>query len=83
MPVFGAVCWAGTDAIFHIAGTKRAAFAAALLPSVWWTAGPWVDRHFGACFPPYRAFGTCERPIAFSGFGKITYRTAHRQGEVR
>jgi hypothetical protein len=83
MPVLGAVSWAGADAVFQASGSKRAGFGVALLLCVWWTAGPWVDMYFGACFAPYRAFGTCERPVAFSGFGKITYRTTARQREVR
>ena len=83
MPVLGAVSWAGTDAVFHARGRMRAAAGIALLLCVWWTAGPWVEMYFGACFAPYRAFGRCDRPIAFSGFGKITYRTAPRQSQRR
>jgi hypothetical protein len=81
MPVAGAVSWAGADAVIQIPGAKRTAGGAVLLLCVLWTAGPWVDMYFGACFAPYRLFGTCERSISFRGFGKITYRTPARASQ--
>ena len=78
MPLSGAVCWAATDAVARIPGAKRAAAGVALVLCVWWTAGPWVEMYYGACFAPYRVFCACGRPVSMSGFGKITYRTPQR-----
>ena len=78
MPLSGAMCWAGADAIMRLRGVTRTIAGVLLVSCVWWTAGPWIEMYFGACFAPYRVFGTCERPVSFPGFGKITYRTSPR-----
>ncbi len=74
LPLLPACCW-GTAVAITMLRQWRPVAGVALVVLVWWSAGPWASLWFRTCFPPYRAFGACERPVGFTGFGRLANET--------
>jgi hypothetical protein len=74
LPLLAAPCWGIALAVSRIRRWGPLAGGAVVI-LVWWSAGPWAAIWFRGCFPPYRAFGACERPIGVTGFGRFADET--------